>query len=194
MDSLYSSAWDILKKYCDQSEDISLNEEKRNIFLDDCKKLHKDFWEKRMLHDKIDKRLDRHKLAAIIAIVGSDEKFYTDYTTIVKENLLNIGRFVAPLAVALSFIEQEIKSDLKELNLDVNGIFELYIPKAVVCETPYIAVIGRLMYNEEKEKIDNTLRVLELSNILFLLEECALISSKINMDEWVKKKRKKNIG
>ncbi len=187
MDAVFKAAWDAMERYSNDIKKIKINKDKKDIFVEKCKNLYKNFFKEYMNGDS--KTLDRHKIGAIISVVGSSDD-YIESAVSINGNEFFLGRYNIPIVVSLSFIGQEINKDLHRFKfVRRSKHIDLHIPLPASCETFYIDSLARMLRFEEAKNISDTLRVLELANTFFLIEECTLLKLKINMDKWVKLKR-----
>lgn len=183
MNAVFKAAWEAMEKYSKQVDKIKIIKDKENVFIEKCMKLYNNFSDEYMSKDNTE--LDRHKIGAIISIVGSSDN-YIESNILIKKDMFFLGRYSIPVVVAFDFIEQQMNDDLHQFRLiRKNKTAKLYIPSPSSCETWYIDSIARILLHEEKKNVSDTLRVVELANTLFLIEECTLLKYKINMKKWL---------
>lgn len=182
MNTIYRDAWKAIKEYSEQDSRIAfvVSEEE---FVNKCDTVHK-----YIIRDYMKKnpkpQLDRHKLAAIIAVCGSAESFIKSSEEIEGDNIF-FGRFMVALYVALSFMEDDLNADIKESKLlSPDEKVGLCLPDPVICETKSVNSMARMMYWEERTKTDVCIRVLELANTLFLIEQYTLLMYDVDLEEW----------
>lgn len=200
MKDVFKAAWDVFEAFAKQNKNVVLLDGKKDEFVNSCCLLYNQFVDKYMKKDSTytpeiqetfvnNLKLDRHKIGAIISIVGSRGYFRRREES--KTDKLFIGQYTIPISVGLQLVVDDTNSDLKEfgfLNQEKKSI-EMYIPEPKVCKTNYIVSLARNLIFEEQSKVDDLLRVMELANVFFLMEECTLLYEKVPMDEWLNFKR-----
>ena len=192
MRQVFEAAWKSFVLFRDNHTDLVELEDKKEQFVNECCDLYKGFVNKHMKkttnnNDKL--KLDRHKIGAIVAIVGSRDYFSSINT--VNSDVFFVGKYTIPINVGLQIILDDINRDLKDFGFfsKKRKSIEIYIPQAKVCTTSYDVVLARTLYYEEENKVDDVLRVLELANVFFLIEECTLLSESVHMQKWLDFKR-----
>lgn len=198
MKNIFEAAWKAFE-FEKFQEYVEIKKEKRDFFVNTCCQLYKDFGTQFMKkqtkassHPQKWPELDRHKIAAIIAVVGSKDGLICSKQTI-REDEFFIGRYTIPILVGLQFIMDDTNKDLANFSICVDQLpLKLYIPDTKVCTTKYIISLARRLYLEEKEDVDDVIRVLGLANVFFLMEECTLLKNNIPMDTWLKRKREQS--
>lgn len=194
MKRVFKAAWSLMGECCKNYDDVSFNDthENKSRFLDDCVSLYENFVKCHMkANENKEVNLDRHKVGAIIAIKGSRGHYFTCKHES-QPNELFLGQFSIPLIVGLSLVEQELCNDLQKYRL-VDNIDDivLYIPEPSSCNTLYIDSLARMLYFAQKYDVDELMQVLEFANTFFLIEECTLLSNKIDINQWLDNKKKK---
>ncbi len=191
MDTVFKAAWQAMNEYCSNKSEITLNKKQEKKYVGKCAGLYRDFISEYMSADS--NVLDRHKISSIIAIVGSSDD-YVQSVNAVGDDKFFLGRYNVPLAVALAFIEQSMNKDLHDFKLiGESERLKLHIPLPTSCNTPYIDSIARILWFEERKSVSDTLRVVELANIFFLIEECTLLKYGVNMQKWVEMKKEQEL-
>lgn len=204
MKDVFKAAWDAFEIFAKNNENKVVLVGNKDEFAESCCVLYNKFIDKYMKKDSPSKsnskiesknnsvdapKLDRHKIGAIISIVGSRNYFKPKNDN--GTDQLFIGKYTIPISVGLQLVIDDTNADLKEfgfLNQEKTDI-KMYIPKPKVCKTNYIVSIARNLIFEEQSKVDDLLRVLELANVFFLMEECTLLFEKVPMNEWLEFKR-----
>lgn len=187
MKTIYRDAWKAIKEYIIKDGDMEcmMEEEK---FAEYCESLHNKIKDNYMKNIP-EPHLDRHKLAAIIAVCASNEKVIQKKTEIEKGKLF-LGRYLVALYAALSFMEDNLNKDIKDSGLlHLERKIGLCLPDPVICETKSVNAMARMMYWEERENTDDCIRVLELANTLFLIEQYTLLMYDVDIDSWAVYKR-----
>lgn len=191
MKEIYSNSWEAIKEFAQKDSRIKLNDLKET-FEKECVAVHNELVEKYMRKDS-KPQLDRHKLAAIIAVCGSQEGFIESGEEIKGDNIF-FGRFMVSLFAALSFMEDDLNEDIKASKLlPPDEKVGLCLPDPVICETKCVNAMARMMYWEEQTKTDKCMRVLEMANTLFLVEQYTLLMYDVDLEEWTKYMRKKAV-
>ena len=190
METVFIAAWEAFEKLAEINTEFEL-ENKKDEFVKKCTTLYDEFVDEHMQKTKFKEKqyLDRHKLGAIIAIVGS--KGYIKSRNSIPSDKFFIGQYLVPVIVALQLVLDDTNKDLIDANL-IKGnelIENLYIPEPKVCSTPYQVVLARTLFFEEDYGVNDLLRVIELANVFFLIEELTLIKEDIPMDKWLAFKR-----
>lgn len=186
MKTIYRDAWKSINKYIAEMKELKFTVDE-DEFANCCKNLHEKIKENYMKENP-EPHLDRHKLAAIIAVCASK---HIEANVRLEKDKLFFGNYLVGLYAALSFMEADLKSDVRESGLLSFGEdIKLCLPDPVICETKSVNAMARMMYWEEQTKTDDCIRVLELANTLFLIEQYTLLMFDIDMESWVAFKRR----
>lgn len=197
MKDVFLAAWDAFEAFTESNNDLITLNGNKDDFVQNCCDLYNRFIEKYMKkasknNSIVDEtsinqsKLDRHKIGAIISIVGS-RKYFSIKNQDTADSLF-IGQYTIPISVGLQLVIDDINSDLKEWGSKKSSI-EMYVPEPKVCKTNYIVSLARILIFEEQNKVDDLLRIIELANVFFLMEECTLLNENIPMNEWLNFKR-----
>lgn len=197
MNDIYITAWDSLKKYIKDDKSLILKDKLQRKFIEDCETLHekiKSEYMKSLSKESQDKiQLDRHKLAAVIA-VSLSKGDYIDYVNTLEVGDIFFGKYLAAIYVACSLVEEDMNNDLDASRLkdEYGGIITLCLPEPVICDTKSANTLARMLIWEERKKVDDCIRVLELANTLFLIEQYTLLMNDIDMEKWKKYQKNKH--
>lgn len=210
MKNVFEAAWEAFEEIRDKNENIVLQEDKRDEFVNECVSLYNKFIDVHMAKptDEINKdneknkdgssvvkqNLDRHKNAAIVSIIGS--RGYIQSKNEISDDEFFIGRYTVPITVAIQIVLDDTNRDLVAAKLidSENLLNKFYIPEPKVCATDYEVVLARTLYFEEEYNVDDLLRIIELANVFFLMEELTLLKANIPMDKWLKFKRSQSLN
>lgn len=133
-----------------------------------------------------DVELDYHKAAAVIAVCLSDEQFIRSDNA-VKSGSVLMGGFILALYAALSFMEETVNEELKKSKLiDSDEYITIFLSEPDICDTPAINVMARMLAWEHSANMPDSLRVMELANTLFLIEQNVFLVNDIDLEEWEK--------
>lgn len=193
---IYNIAWSSLEKFLKDSNTLILQDNSMSKFTESCEELHKKIISEYMKSpspesdDEI--QLDRHKLAAVIAISLSKGN-YVGYTKDLEADSILLGRYLAAIYVACSLVEKDMNNDLKAAGLiSKYDIITLCLPEPIICDTKSANTLARMLIWEERKKVDDCIRVLELANTLFLIEQYTLLINDIDMGKWKEYQKKQH--
>ncbi len=147
------------------------NKEKEEDFVRLYEKKYDELISKFMKNTKV---LDSHKQAALITITCLESE-------IIKYRLENNEQFsilpqIIAINIGLSYMMELLNVQLKKKLY--NPIDKYEMPVAIACETPYIEIMSRLLYQAETYSWSGY-NVLDLADRYFLLEYITLLQNGI---------------
>lgn len=173
MKALTAHVWDLLEQQYNQIAKFDKNfifkksnyTEFHNFFENSY-----ETFKKRYMSEKVE-FLDRHKVAAllIISVLENDIFSYNN-----RKDTIFIGAELLSVKAAFAYMLHALNEELKEHNKKIE---EIKLPKALSCNTSYIAIICRNLYYTKR---DYVLNPVELSEKMFLLEQICLLNEGID--------------
>lgn len=176
--------WNKLKEECNKWDSLQIKSD------DDSFKVYSSCFEKqyKMIKDNFmsedTKVLDAHKQAALVVGCVLETQIIEQSSTD-AEDQIPIGPYVVALNVALSLLEDDIKSRLCVDSYSDKQI-SINMPIPFACNTPYFEIMCRLLYHEDTAQNKNTpwkdlrYNVLEWADRFYLLEYITILTAGIN--------------
>ena len=158
----------LIETYCDaaneQQEVVAFCADKKEQYILEVEKRCAEYKEKYM--DAEVKYLDRHKIAAILVVVGLKVGIVKN----VHENsdtseILFVGPHKILLMGALEYLRAMINKALEGTSLA--SIKEYFLPSAWACSTEYLDIMSRNLYFAQTDFVLNDM---ELAEKFFLIE------------------------
>lgn len=173
MNDMYAkleTLWNEMIKEAERSskidENIILNKERKLVFQEIFEEIYNKIKCQHMKDEVV--FLDRHKVAAIIICSVIKTKIFE--CRIINENEVFLGNYCLALSAGLSYLQYELNQMLQEKG-------KLPIEKIIFPDVMY----GKLSYKENLinmlyiSDLEDSLNVLGLANIMFLLEQINLL-------------------
>lgn len=147
-------------------ENIILNKERKMIFQKIFEEIYDKIKSKNMRNEVV--FLDRHKVAAIIICSVIKTKIIECRS--IDDNKVFLGNYWLALSAGLSYLQYELNQMLQEQGK--LPIKEIIFPDIMYGKSSYKENLINMLYYSD---LEDSLNVLELANIMFLLEKINLL-------------------
>ncbi len=155
---------------------IVLDKSKEEEYLNNCDNRYEAFKSVFMVENV--KNLDRHKVAAILAI-EAEALDIIHINPVVENGKVFIGQEKIILYNAINYVRNQLNNILQKIGLE--PMKKMRFPTAFSCKTGYIDILCRNLFYTKDHLTDNNLLLLaemELAEKFFLLEYISIF------DEW----------
>lgn len=149
-------------------ENVILNKEKKIVFQKIFEEIYNKIKNQNMRDEVI--FLDRHKVAAIVICSIIKTKVFEYRMT--DENKVFLGNYCLALSAGLSYLQYELNQALQEEGK--LPIKKIGFPDVMYGKSSYKENLVNMLYFSD---LEDSLNVLGLANIMFLLEQINLLQS-----------------